>query len=203
MIKIEDVELCGTITRSACVKQTKDGASFLSMTVKVLIKSRDNMGTQELYVNVSFDGNKSTCSSYAENRKVLLNGSIWVNKVGEKTYYNMRADTSRLVKSTTEDQIVGKMVFRGRVSKNGVKVMTNKSGKEYYLFSAYSSERRDDNFTYTWVHFIYFGESDPEVLAPDKYIEVNAQLQFRIYKDELRLEGVAEDIAEWSLSRQE
>lgn len=47
------------------------------------------------------------------------------------------------------------MEFRGTIGKQ-VEVKTDKKGKPYTLFSAYSSEKDGDNYAYTWIRFMQF-----------------------------------------------
>ena len=47
------------------------------------------------------------------------------------------------------------MEFRGTLGKQ-IEDKTTKNGKSFTVFSAYSSEKDGDNYTYTWVRFMQF-----------------------------------------------
>lgn len=80
--------------------------------------------------------------------------------------------------------ISGTLSFRGTIGKN-VESKTDKNGKPYLLFSAFSSERINDTFEYTWVRFVFFGENT--IIKPQGKFEATGELELSVYKDKLNI----------------
>ena len=61
--------------------------------------------------------------------------------------------------------IPAKSGIRGTLGKQ-IEDKTTKSGKSFTVFSAYSSEKDGDNYTYTWVRFMQFDKRKEAWMQP-------------------------------------
>lgn len=199
MIKCQ-VDVCAKIIRSAVLKETSDGNSFLSFVVKVPVKSRDGKKAQ-LEISVSVDGGKSEKSIYSEGRRVRVNdGTLIIRKKGDRVFFNLRADSVDLCKSSEEDTISGTMYFTGKIGNKGVEDRTSKKGDIYKTFSAFSSDKDGENRAFTWVRFMYFDPKEGEdFLKAGEYINVNGALQLGVYNDDITLDCIVSDVEHWDL----
>ena len=124
MIKC-NVTACGTISNSAVEKQSKEGTPFISFSITIPIAGSDGSGA-ELQVFVSAPGNKDTMGQYSTGRRVKVNGTLYIKKIDERTYYNLRSDGEiEIVKSTEADALTGSMEFKGKI-KGEIVERTNK-----------------------------------------------------------------------------
>lgn len=199
MIKCE-VEVCATITRAASIKETKDGKSFLSFGVQLPIVGKDG-ARKDLELGVSVDGGKGEKSNYTVGRKVNLLGILTIRKKDGTTYFNLRANGgAEVCKSSEASKIEGSMEFMGKIGKNGVETHTNKKGSEYKTFSAFSCDKYDDKAEFTWVRFFYFKPKDGEDFLKDNtYVKVKGKLQFGVFRDNVSLDCVVEEVSPWEL----
>lgn len=201
MIKC-NVVVCGTISYTAVVKTANDGKCFLSFSVKVPISGRDN-AKKDLVIGVSLDGDKSNAPVYSSGRKVTLTGVMNIIKKDGKTYYNLRADSAELANSKTEDKIEGTILFRGKVGKSGIEEKTDKNGKTFKVFSAFSTDKDGDKADFTWVRFLHFSPKDEEdFLQPSAYIECSGELQLGVFKDNISLDCRVRELSKWELIKQ-
>ena len=199
MIKC-NVSACAAINRAASVKNVKDN-SFLTFGIKIPVEGRDG-SKKDLEISVSVDGDKSKASVYAVGRRLNISGTMTVRKKGGKTYFNLRADSSELANSKSENFIEGTMEFRGKIGKKGVEVKTDKKEKTYKAFSAFSSDKDGDNVEFTWVRFLYFNPKDGEdFLQANTYVECKGDLQLGVYKDEISLDCRVSEVAPWELEK--
>ena len=203
MIKC-DVTLCALIDRQAQVKQGKDGQSFVSFGVKVPVGGRDGAHS-DMSVSVSVDGDKGKASVYTTGRRVQVKGTLTPRKKGDNIYFNLRADSVELVKSTEADAIEGDMHFQGKIGKdrNGkpaVDNRTDKKGNPFQTFSAYSSEKEGDNREYLWVRFLNFAPNNEDFVKAEAFVEVNGQLQLGVYNNKLDIGCRVKDIRPWIIN---
>ena len=102
MIKC-NVTAGGIISNSAVEKQSKDGKSFISFSITIPIAGSDGSGA-ELQVFVSAPGNKETAERYSTGRRVRMNGTLYIRRIDDRTYYNLRTDEGiEIIKSTEAD----------------------------------------------------------------------------------------------------
>ena len=118
MIKCE-VTVCGAISRSASVKQNKDGQQFISFGVTIPIKSRKkDDGSADFELGVTMDGDQRQAAQFTTGRRVLILGVLTLKKKNGKTYFNLKAEGGvELTKSTEPDSIVGTMQFKGKLGR--------------------------------------------------------------------------------------
>ena len=64
---------------------------------------------------------------------------------------------------------------------------TTKSGKSFTVFSAYSSEKDGDNYTYTWVRFMQFDKRKETWMQPKAGINAKRDLELCVYNNRLDL----------------
>ena len=77
----------------------------------------------------------------------------------------MSASSVNLTVASNEDSIKGEMLFRGKTGKN-IEEKTDKKGKNFLQFSAFSAEKVNDGFEYLWVRFLGFDREREEWLQP-------------------------------------
>lgn len=209
MIKC-DVTLCAVISKAAMVKNGKDGSSFLSFLVKMMVNGRDGF-QKELELSVTTDGDKNMASIFALGRRVKVKGVLSVVKRGGVTYYNVRAtDPVEMVNSYDSDLLDGTMTFLGKLDpKKDIEVRTDKNGKTFKAFSAFSTDKNGDKAEFSWVRFLYFDPKDgEEFLQKGAHIEVKGDLQISAYqktveggvRSGISLECRAKEVSRWVLT---
>ena len=62
---------------------------------------------------------------------------------------------------SADDSVKGEIEFRGTVG-NKIEEKTDKKGNPYLVFSAFSSEKDGEGYSFTWVRFMHFGQGKPE-----------------------------------------
>lgn len=186
-------EVCvnGLVTRSAVAKTNSEGKPFVSFGIRVNVPDRQGAGCM-LDISVSCDGEDTT--GLVTNARVEIKGTMTFKKRGERVYLNLHASEVSLNPPSTTDMISGTLSMRGTIGKN-VDAKNDKNGKPYMLFSAYSAEKVDDTFEYTWVRFVSFGEND--AIKPQSKIEVSGELELSCYEGRLNISCRARDIKEW------
>lgn len=100
MIKC-NVTLCGKIFISAQEKTSKDGQKFLSFGVSIPMKGKDESVT-ELRINVSTQGTQAEAGNYISGRRVTVVGVMYVKKIENNVYYNLRATSPIQFNETTD-----------------------------------------------------------------------------------------------------
>ena len=199
MIK-SNVKICATISRAASVKEGKDNGPFVSFSVSLPVTGRD--GSQKTFnISVSADGDQSNAAMYTEGVRVSIKGILTLRKRNDVVYFNLHAEDVEIVAITEEDKIEGDFHFMGKISKEGVKNLTDKKGKSFQSFSAFSSDRDGDNVEFIWVRFLNFHPSNEEFLKANAYVEVKGELQLGVYKEALSLDCRVKEIAPWDLQR--
>lgn len=94
------------------------------------------------------------------------------------------------------DTIEGTIEFRGTVGKQ-VEEKRDKRGNAYSVFSAFSTEKHEENFAFTWVRFIRFSAEKESWLQLKARICVKGVLELSIYLDKINLSCRVEEMAEW------
>lgn len=199
MIKCQ-VEVCAKIKRSAVVKTDNEGSTFLSFSVVLPIKGYK--GTKkDLEIGVTLDGGNAEKSVYVEKRRVRMKGTMYIRKSGGVTYYNLRADeTCEIVQTSESDEVSGTMEFKGKTSGKEVEEHTDKRGKAFKVFSAFSSDKNGEKVEFTWVRFVYFNPKN-EIIPPKSYVHVSGDLQLGVYKDEITIECKVSEVSGWELEK--
>lgn len=186
-------EVCvnGLVTRSAVAKTNSEGLSFITFGLRVDIPSHEGT-SMVLDMSVSRDGD-DLCG-IVNGSRIEVKGTLTFRKRGDKLYLNLHASELNLSPASSTDMISGTLSFRGTIGKN-VESKTDKNGKPYLLFSAFSSERINDTFEYTWVRFVFFGENT--IIKPQGKIEATGELELSVYKDKLNISCRTTEVKEW------
>ena len=95
-----------------------------------------------------------------------------------------------------EDSIKGEMHFRGKTGKN-IEEKTDKKGKNFLQFSAFSAEKVNDGFEYLWVRFLGFDREREEWLQPQTGIEAKGELELSVYNDKLNIACKVSEMSEY------
>ena len=154
-----DVNMTGTIKRSATTRTDKNEKPYLSFVVNVKLPDAKGKG-RDLDVLVTFQGGKkSDLSLFTEKQRVTVQGTLDIRKKGEDLAFYLTANKVSVKNVPDEDGITGELHFRGRLKNDNIyEEKSDRNGNPYLLFSAYSSEKVGDNFVSTWVRFLRFPE---------------------------------------------
>lgn len=183
-----DVTAIGTIKRAATIRTDKNNQPYLSFILGItLTDSKGSSKDIELFV-MDTKGKQSDISLYSENKRVSVTGSMNIRTKGEELAYYITADSITTKEVAELDSINGDLHFIGYLRKDNVcEEKTDRNGKPYLTFSAYSSEKVGDNFVNTWVNFKRFKANDDDVLGEDWFqskanVDITGDLQISAYK---------------------
>ena len=90
----------------------------------------------------------------------------------------------------------GQMEFRGKTGKQ-IEEKTDKKGKPFLSFSAFSAEKTQDGFEYIWVRFIRFDHEREAWLQPGTKISAKGELDVSVYNDRLNFSCKVSEISEY------
>lgn len=198
MIKC-NVTACGIISNSAVEKQSKEGTPFLSFSITIPVAGSDGSGA-ELQVFVSAPGSRDTAGQYSTGRRVRVNGTLFIRRFDDRTYYNLRTDGDiEIVKSTEPDALTGSVEFKGKI-KDEIKERTNKSGRQFQTFSAVSQDKDGEKIGWLWVRFLVPTPVHQDFFKPDAYVKVTGELQLHVYQGNVNIECRTGSIEPWELS---
>ena len=197
MIKC-NVTACGIISNSAVERQSKEGNPFLSFSITIPIAGSDGSGA-ELQVFVSAPGDKETMGQYSTGRKVKVNGILYIRKLDDHTYYNLRSDGGiEFVKSTEEDALTGSMEFKGKI-KGDITERTNKNGHKFQTFSAVSQDKDGEKVGWLWVRFLTPTPVEQPFFRPEAYVAIKGELRLHVYQNNVNIECRTSSIEAWDL----
>ena len=194
MIKA-DVNMTGTIKKSASLRTDKENKPYLSFVVTVNIPDAKGK-SKDLDVLVMFPGGK---------RRVIVQGSLDIKKKGEDFAFYLTANKASVKDVPGEDGITGELHFRGRLKNENIyEEKSDRNGNPYLLFSAYSSEKVKENFVSTWVRFLRFPEKGanidtvkPDWMQPKLKVCIDGELQLSVYDKQIRLSCRVTDMKEY------
>lgn len=185
MIKC-NVTVCGTVSRQAQMRANKEGTQFASFGINIVILAKSGINkTVEISV-------AKTCNNLSElppiqvGTRIEVAGILMFHKKGEALYLNLSATGINTFNASNNDGINGTMEFRGTLGKQ-IEDKTTKSGKSFTVFSAYSSEKDGDNYTYTWVRFMQFDKRKETWMQPKAGINAKGDLELGVYNNRLDL----------------
>lgn len=197
MIKC-NVTACGIISNSAVEKQSKEGKPFISFSITIPIAGSDGSGA-ELQVFVSAPGNKDTMGKYSTGRKVKVNGTLYIRKIEDHTYYNLRSDDEiEFVRSREEDALTGFMEFKGKI-KGDITERTSKNGHRFQTFSAVSQDKDGEKIGWLWVRFLTPTPVEQPFFKPEAYVNIKGELHIHIYQGNVNIECRTSSIEAWEL----
>lgn len=195
MIKC-NVTVCGTISRAAQMRTGKEGKPFMSMGVNVVIPAKSGIN-KTVEISVAKDGDsQEELASYPVGSRVEVAGMLTFHKKGEALYFNLSATGINTFDASDDDSIKGDIEFRGTLGSK-IEDKTDKKGKPFCVFSAFSSEKNGDDYDYTWVRFLHFGESRKEWMQPKTGIDAKGELQMSVYNDRIDIGCRVSELSQW------
>ena len=136
MIRAE-VNVVGTVKRGAIMRTDKKNNPYLSFLLAVNIP--DGMGggkDMEMFVTIN-NARKNDVSTYVENRRVLVQGSLDIRKRGDDYAFYLSAVKLSVKDVPDTDAITGEMQFSGRLKRDNVyEEKRDRNGHPYLAFSA-------------------------------------------------------------------
>lgn len=205
MIKC-DVKVCGTISREAAIRNNKDGKSFLTFNMTVQIPVTRG-STKAIEISVTRDGiTEEQLANYSVGTRLTASGVLIFKKRGDIIFVNLYAENFEFNSVSGQDEINGKMKFRGKLGKT-VTEKTDKKGKKYFLFSGMSSEKVENGFEYLWVSFFLFKEKPDECVKPEAKVEITGDIEVSFFNEKLnitsRVDAIAPYISTYNPSNQQ
>lgn len=194
MIKC-NVTVCGTVSRTAAVRTNNEGKPFTAFAINCVIPARNGIN-KTVEISVAKDGEENNLSDFAVGKRVELSGVLTFKKRGDNLYFNLSAASVNFSVTVNEDSIKGDMLFRGKTGKN-IEEKTDRKGKKFLQFSAFSAEKVNDGFEYLWVRFVGFDREREEWLQPQTGIEVKGELELSVYNDLLNIGCKVSEISEY------
>ena len=184
MIKCE-VSVCGTINKEAIIRTNKDGKSFMSFAMNIVLPTTS--GSKVLDVSVLCDCEKNNdVSKFCVGTRLNASGTLLFKKRGENLYLNLYAEGFEFENVTAIDSIKGSMLFRGKLGKT-IEEKTDKKGNKYRTFSGVSSEKVSDGFEYIWISFFDFSQVLDDSIKPETKVEIAGTLDLYFFKEKLTI----------------
>ena len=194
MIKCE-VSVCGTINKEAIIRTNKDGKSFMSFAMNIVLPTTS--GSKVIEVSVLCDSDKNyDISKFCVGTRLNISGTLLFKKRGENLYLNLYAEGFEFENVAAIDSIKGSMQFRGKLGKT-IEEKTDKKGNKYHTFSGVSSEKVSDGFEYIWVSFFDFSQVLDDAIKPETKVEVAGSLDLSFYKDKLTISSRVKNISQY------
>lgn len=200
-----DVTAIGTIKRAATIRTDKNNQPYLSFILGItLTDSKGSAKDIELFV-MDTKGKQSDISLYSEKKRVSVKGSMNIRTKGEELAYYINAESITTKEVAELDSIDGDLRCVGFLRKDKVcEEKTDRNGKPYLIFSAYSSEKVGDSFVNTWVNFRRFPEKDtgietvkPEWMQPKAHVIIDGDLHLEYYGGKVRISSRVKDMSLW------
>lgn len=192
MIKC-NVTVCGVIGRDALTRTNKEGKSFLTFPLRVVVPSTDGQG-KPVEIDVSQDGGPEEASGYRSGSRVEITGTMYLKHRGDKLYFNLFANVVTGDSADSADSISGELVFRGKVGQS-IEERRDKKDQPYTVFSAFSTEKVDDGFEYQWVRFFCFGKQRDEWLQPGVRVDARGEMNLSAHNGKLNVSCKVEEVA--------
>ena len=194
MIKC-NVTVCGTISKAAVVRTNNENKAFTAFAVNCVIPARNGID-KTVEISVAKDGEEYNRADYTVGKRVEISGVLTFKKRGDNLYFNLSASSVNLTVASNEDSIKGEMLFRGKTGKN-IEEKTDKKGKNFLQFSAFSAEKVNDGFEYLWVRFLGFDRKREEWLQPQTGIAAKGELELSVYNDKLNITCKVSEMSEY------
>lgn len=184
MIKCE-VSVCGTINKEAIIRTNKDGKSFMSFAMNIVLPTTS--GSKVLDVSVLCDCEKNNdVSKFCVGTRLNASGTLLFKKRGENLYLNLYAEGFEFENVAAIDSIKGSMLFRGKLGKT-IEEKTDKKGNKYRTFSGVSSEKVSDGFEYIWISFFDFSQVLDDAIKQETKVEIAGTLDLSFFKEKLTI----------------
>ena len=194
MIKCE-VSVCGTINKEAIIRTNKDGKSFMSFAMNIVLPTTS--GSKVIDVSVLCDNDRNyDLSKFCVGTRLNISGTLLFKKRGDNLYLNLYAEGFEFENVAAIDSIKGSMQFRGKLGKT-IEEKTDKKGNKYHTFSGVSSEKVSDGFEYIWVSFFDFSQALNDAIKPETKVEIAGSLDLSFYKDKLTISSRVKNISQY------
>lgn len=194
MIKCE-VSVCGTINKEAIIRTNKDGKSFMSFAMNIVLPTTS--GSKVIDVSVLCDNDRNyDLSKFCVGTRLNISGTLLFKKRGDNLYLNLYAEGFEFENVAAIDSIKGSMQFRGKLGKT-IEEKTDKKGNKYHTFSGVSSEKVSDGFEYIWVSFFDFSQVLNDAIKPETKVEIAGSLDLSFYKDKLTISSRVKNISQY------
>jgi primosomal replication protein N len=201
MIKAE-VNVTGTIKKSAVVRTDKQGKPYIGFVLTVnLQNSQGETKPVDIYVNVP-NGQQSELSQYIEGSRIAVSGMMDVHRKDDDIVLFLEANLLSQDEVGELDSIAGTMSFRGHLRNEKVyEERTTKKGNPFLLFSAYSSEKVGEEFVSTWVNFMRFPAKDagietikPDWMTAEAHVEIKGTFELQVFKGRLSIGSMVKEM---------
>ena len=193
MIK-SNVTVIGTVTRSADIKNGRDGKPFLTFGMRVRLE--DGEESADLDISVAYDGEDEDVLFTNKGDRVKVQGMMTFKKMGDVTYYNLSAEKV-MHDAIEKDSISGILLFKGTLGAKGVTERQGKKGS-FRHFDAFSAEKvGEDQYSYIWVHFVDFGDDRRVWLGPKTKIDAEGTLELQLFHDKVSINCRVESLSKW------
>ena len=195
MIKC-NVTICGVVSKAATCHNDKDGKPIVVFAVNVVIPAKSGIN-KTIEVNVSKNGTLDDVPGIELGARIEVAGTLTLKKRGDNLYFNLAATGINPDTLATDDSITGQMEFRGKTGKQ-IEEKKDKKGRPFVAFNAFSAEKVQDGFEYTWVRFIRFDHEREAWLQPSMKITAKGTLELSVYNDRLSLSCLFDEISEYT-----
>ena len=194
MIKC-NVTICGVVSKAATCRNDKDGKPFVTFAVNVVIPAKNGIN-KTIEVGVTKDGTLTDVPVIELGARIELAGTLTLKKRGDNLYFNLAATGINAATLANEDSITGQMEFRGKTGKQ-IEEKKDKKGRPFIAFNAFSAEKVQDGFEYTWVRFIRFDHEREAWLQPSMKITAKGNMELSVYNDRLNITCRFDEISEY------
>ena len=194
MIKC-NVTICGVVSKAATCRNDKDGKPFVTFAVNVVIPAKNGIN-KTIEVGVTKDGTLTDVPVIELGARIELAGILTLKKRGDNLYFNLAATGINAATLANEDSITGQMEFRGKTGKQ-IEEKKDKKGRPFIAFNAFSAEKVQDGFEYTWVRFIRFDHEREAWLQPSMKISAKGNLELSVYNDRLNITCRFDELSEY------
>ena len=206
MIKC-NVTICGVVSKAATCRTSQDGRPYVCFAMNVVIPAKTGIRSatsgdacqsknKTVEVSVIKDGTLTEVGNLLVGSRIEVAGILTLKKRGDNLYFNLSATGVNPDTTATEDSITGQMEFRGKTGKQ-IEEKTDKKGKPFLSFSAFSAEKVQDGFEYIWVRFIRFDHEREAWLQPSTKISAKGELDVSVYNDRLNFSCKMSEISEY------
>lgn len=193
MIKCE-ATVCGTISRSAAMRSNKEGQPFMGFSMNVAVQEKGVSHNIEL--RVTRDGQfEPFLSDFTEGTRVKATGQLVFYKKNDVLVFSLRA-TELNLQADAEDHIDGTIDFRGSIGKT-IEQKNDRKGNPYIVFSAFSTEKRGEDFSFTWIKFFQFRKAQEPWMQPGVGVHAQGNLEVSVFNDKPYVSCHLENLEAW------
>lgn len=189
------VTVCGVVSRVATCRTNKDGQPFVTFAMNVVVLAKSGIN-KTIEVSVLKDGTLTEVGNIVTGQRIEVVGTLIPKRRGDVLYFNMTATGINCDTGATEDSLVGKLEFRGKVGKS-IEEKQSKKGEPCLMFSAFSAEKVQDCFEYIWVRFVRFGKEQEEWLVPGCKVTAKGEVELSVYNDRLSFSCKVDELNEY------